>query len=1016
MIGLAGLLTGWVFALEPEPGMKPSPDLELVGALSHSGPVLDHVHPGRPAANAGMREGDILHRWHLRGTEEKGEFRNMQDAIDFAREVLPRGQVRLTYVRDGRINSIEIDGFRMGVRLRPHLSNADLTAYRRAEEAFEVETPEEGIALLSEHALKLERYEADPNLVSWFFERTMTAQAREGRWDDMEVSFARALNTVSSLNRPSFTARLFEQKAHLYGNVHEYRRALTALEKAAEIGGGTQPYSHTIRLTLMGKYSRLSGNLSKAEIYLHKAVAAAEELNGKSPHLVFSLTNLGTLAQAVNDLETAETHLMRAYKMGKQEYKESLLFAETLNQVGRLNFFQGNYRRSKDYFTRELELRLKLAPEGTGHFGALNGLGAVAWKSQDQKAAIKYIERAIKLLQEKEPENLLLAKLLGNLAYIQLKNHRPHKASEYFLKAVEILQDRAPDNLMLANMLFGVGRAWRELEKPEKSLLYFDQGRELIEDRLARFVAAEDVRANYSGKYRKLYAEQIDLLIEMDRPEEAFDILENYHARVFLDMLGERDLMHHTDIPADLQKQLDEVQRSTERLQEELDHLADDDRNRKRYLDNLRHLRTERADLYDQVKQSIDRPVACETPEPLTHDQIRRNLKPGSLMLSYLVQDEHVLLFTLSNKEAPRAVRLKLGNQPGEKLRQMVMDFRRFLMKPDNRTAEVMMTGKSRDLYKALIEPVAAQIAQYDRILIVPDGPLRILPFSALQNGRQYLIEQKPIAVLNSGSVYDYLDNRNLRDKEDGEEPKPEVDKSWYAFGDPTYETKPITEPEEEASAPVILTSDSPTMYRSSSKNFGSLVHSLEEVEYIGRHNSQARVLTGSQASESRAEELLDENTAVIHFSCHGFYDEEYPLNSALALSDSEEEKGYLHAWEIMDNYSLDAELVVLASCESGLGKDFGADGLLGLTRAFQYAGAKAVVASLWRVSDLSTAYLMKQFYGFMDKGQNKAQALRSAKMDMISKRDDSIYSKFSHPFYWAGFQLHGNWEPIESE
>src|SRR5206468_2788122 len=106
----------------------------------------------------------------------------------------------------------------------------------------------------------------------------------------------------------------------------------------------------------------------------------------------------------------------------------------------------------------------------------------------------------------------------------------------------------------------------------------------------------------------------------------------------------------------------------------------------------------------------------------------------------------------------------------------------------------------------------------------------------------------------------------------------------------------------------------------------------------------------------------------VVHFACHSILDEHLPLNSALALTAPEAkaegaENGLLQAWEVFDSLRLDADLVTLSACDSALGKDSGGEGLLGLTRAFQYAGARSVVSSLWSVADKSTAELMRHFY-----------------------------------------------------
>jgi CHAT domain-containing protein len=165
----------------------------------------------------------------------------------------------------------------------------------------------------------------------------------------------------------------------------------------------------------------------------------------------------------------------------------------------------------------------------------------------------------------------------------------------------------------------------------------------------------------------------------------------------------------------------------------------------------------------------------------------------------------------------------------------------------------------------------------------------------------------------------------------------------------------------------------------------------------------------GDDATEERAK-ALGKDVKYVHFACHAFADERFPLNSALALSIPErpaegQENGLLQAWEIFERVRLDADLVTLSACKTGLGAEMGGEGLLGLTRAFQYAGARTVLASLWSVSDRSTAELMRRFYGFLQQGDSKDNALRMAQLAMIHSGGLN-----SQPLRWAGFQLTGDW------
>jgi CHAT domain-containing protein len=164
----------------------------------------------------------------------------------------------------------------------------------------------------------------------------------------------------------------------------------------------------------------------------------------------------------------------------------------------------------------------------------------------------------------------------------------------------------------------------------------------------------------------------------------------------------------------------------------------------------------------------------------------------------------------------------------------------------------------------------------------------------------------------------------------------------------------------------------------------------------------------GAQANEARLKGI-GKGVRYIHIAAHGIVDERVPLNSALALTipadgAQQGENGLLQAWEIFDQMQIDADLVTLSACDTGLGTELSGEGLIGLTRAFQYAGAHSIVASLWSVADESTADLMRRFYGYLNAGRSKDEALRAAQIDLIRS------SAFAHPFHWGAFTLIGDW------
>lgn len=171
-----------------------------------------------------------------------------------------------------------------------------------------------------------------------------------------------------------------------------------------------------------------------------------------------------------------------------------------------------------------------------------------------------------------------------------------------------------------------------------------------------------------------------------------------------------------------------------------------------------------------------------------------------------------------------------------------------------------------------------------------------------------------------------------------------------------------------------------------------------------------ASALKAVDFEASRATALSDRlgQYRVIHFATHGLLDSAHPELSGLALSMVDEsgqgQDGYLRLNEIY-NLRLNADLVVLSACQTGLGKEIRGEGLIGLTRGFMYAGAPRVVASLWQVNDAATAELMKRFYrGMLKNGLRPAASLRAAQLELMAR------PAWRSPYFWSAFVIQGEW------
>ena len=363
----------------------------------------------------------------------------------------------------------------------------------------------------------------------------------------------------------------------------------------------------------------------------------------------------------------------------------------------------------------------------------------------------------------------------------------------------------------------------------------------------------------------------------------------------------------------------------------------------------------------------------------------------NTVILEYMVGDSSSCLWEITRSGH------KLFKLPGRKVLQDQIESIRFaLLKPDNSNYDFFTKG-GHSLYQVLLQPCEPYFTKKSRLIIIPDGILNYLPFEVLLTDNKgigpdpsygnlpFLVKKYPVSYAQSASVLKSLLQEQKKNA------KTDTDyKKLIAFGDPVYEN------ENDTSAAKV-------------NRYNRLEYSGKEIENISTffRKGDVEIYLRNNATEKNVKREVElKKFNYIHFATHGFIDEAKPDFSSLVLTKepNSEEDGFLQAKEIF-NLNLNADLVVLSACQTGLGKLIRGEGMVGLTRAFMYAGTPAVMVSLWSVADVSTATLMEEFYrNLVKKKLSKTEALRNAQLSMLGNE------KFAHPFYWAPFVLIGDW------
>jgi CHAT domain-containing protein/tetratricopeptide (TPR) repeat protein len=810
----------------------------------------------------------------------------------------------------------------------------------------------------------------------------------------------------------------------------------------------------------LGVVARRLGDLAAAEAYLRRALALDQELAPNSLGVAADLSNLGNVLMDRGDLDQADIVHRQALALREKLQPNSLLVGGSLNNVGSVAMSRRDYSAAGDYMRRALALKQKLAPRSPTTVVSLNNMAEIALARNDFKTAQSSLLQALSILDETAPKSLErlvtlrlmsvvaakrkdfsaartygvraielgdsagrlsveMADALQHLGDVLLQTNDPTAAS-YVERSLAISNVVAPGSLVEATAYHLQGLIHRKARRTEAALESFMRAIDSFEMQSRNVGGAQDARSGFGTAGAAYYRDAVNLALQLRPPEVAFKLQEQSRARAFLSTLAERDLLFQADIPAEIARDQRLTDREYDRTVQALASLGQDKKTEiTQQVARLRELRDRREELVQRVRQLSPSLAALKYPEPLDLQSARATLDQGTVLLAYWVGQNETRLFAVQPLgTGTSATGLTVFTLPVTEARLRLLINRLNTGIMSSRMAPVPsravggVTGALRspidavnqqaaELYNLLLRPAAKLIAPSTRLVIVPDGPLHTLPFSALRvpaDGRspsRYLVEAKPIHSVISATVYQEL---RAKRRPAGAS---RMNARLAAFGDPVY-------PQAAAQLSDVASTSLRAVF-----NRGFVLSPLpatrKEVEGIGRlFPGAADVYVGADATEERAK-LLDRNVSFVHFASHAVLDRDLPLNSALVLSipgEAGRANGLLQVWEVFEHLRLDADLVTLSACETGLGKEFNGEGLVGLTRAFQFAGARSVVASLWSVADDSTAQLMLRFYGHLRGGKSKDEALRLAQLEAIRAK-----SPWSHPFHWAAFQLFGDWQ-----
>lgn len=877
------------------------------------------------------------------------------------------------------------------------------------------------------------------NLATSFADRGDLSRAEEYLRRALEIRrslIPESLDLAGNLNNLGFIYRL---RGDLAGAEKLYEEALAIRKKLAP---GSRDFANS--LNSLGIVAQQRGNLAKAEERYRAALAIYRKLDPGSIDLANFVLNLGHLSVQRGDFDAAETYYQQALHIRQEHAPGSLDVARNLKSLGYLAELRGDFTQAQSYAEQALAITEKLAPGSLDAAMILDDLGMVAVQQNALNKAEDYERRARGIYEKLAPRSLDAATNLNNLAETVGQQGDLTKAEVFHRQALEIIEMLAPGSTDHAETLAALASIALHQRQLDVAAQLFEQALAVLERQLSQLGGTEESRAGFRAHHSSYYKEYIDLLLEQNKTELAFTVLERSRARSLLELLSEGRVDIRKGVDPGLLDRERSLRAAISAKSAQHLRLLTEEHNEAKVAEAKKamdELLGQLLEIQGQIQAASPAYAALMQPEPLPARQVQQELlDPDTLLLEYMLGQERSYVFAIT-RDSVQAFKLAKREEIENAARRVyrLLSAQPSTVSQGRSLARVRKVQHEYDqavtqLSKMVVSPVAT-ILKKPRLLVVTDGALAYVPFSVLPKpadpqgqvqGPAPLIMDHEIVYLPSASVLAILRQQQQRDK---------AAKAVAILADPVFDQKdprvatggaglkPAKVRELRAASSATELPDSPVtsslLTRSVrdidlgnfSLGLARLRFSRKEAEAIAAVNPKGLSMTALDFDASRATALSHElaNYRMIHFATHGLMDSQHPELSGLVFSLVDKQGGAQEGFlQLQDIYNMDlrAELVVLSACETGLGKEVDGEGLVGLTRGFMHAGASRVVASLWNVSDVATAKLMSLFYAAMERDHMPAAAaLRFAQMQMMRQKP------WSTPYYWAAFQIQGEWK-----
>lgn len=835
-------------------------------------------------------------------------------------------------------------------------------------------------------------------------------------------AFEKAYNISDKLEDIEKKKGQLYNMAVVYYNIGDYKAAIEKLQEAIKFA-----FENQIQNTLFDTYNILgmvyldSGDIELAIQYFKKALSLKEDNNLKTEQLGNVYNSLGSCYD--DDLDKKTTYLEKALFYWEKPNTRLQFRASLYGNLGFCYCEKGQFDLGESYLKKAETLSKKVGLKNNQSIAILyNSMGLCRKLQKDYTKAIDLQKKAILTFSEDPTsKHPILAQFYKNLGQTYFEAGNQANAIRTIKKSFYPLNYDSDKDLasvlslpVLINNLAYAAFLHREIfhstsnkENLTLSRNFYKEAITVIDTQFYKI--SRDSRINLSTLATPIYGGAIAtnfLLYELTKDslyvKEAFSFAEKSKAIILLNAINQTKAVQFFGISDSLIQNVDRLS-------------ALKNYYKKQYQEKIKKQRLETdKDLlslsnkilavnqqYQQLQEKIAKkhPAYFQATRNLGHTNISdiqsSVLKSNQTLLNYSIYDNDIYIFCVQKNDY-NFFRIEGDSSLSKEVENLVKNgIAAFHTSPENQRTDSLAswsftnyTKAAQNLYQKLIAPVKKQLTK--QVIIIPDDVLGYIPFEVLLTKvplrsnifrvYPFLIKEHQISYCYSATLLHQMQNKK-------HQAPPE--KKLLGF------------------APFYNGSIDTLIYQVTNISLSTdfqLQDSLTTLEESGPEVSIALGLIGGDG-------WLDENATIdtfmryanqyqlIHLATHGKADDQVGDYAYVTFraNDSTNQFTKLYARDLY-NMRLNADMVLLSACETGIGKLQKGEGIISLARAFAFAGAKSIFTTLWKVNDRKTKEIIISFYKYLKKNKPKDEALHLAKLDYLKNNDTA-----SHPFFWAG-------------